>query len=91
MNKKIYIQWDEYDRIFDEWVMVVFKRITNVDTKKFDKAIGIKYTSDGSNDINGFGYFFEVENDEKFMLAVLKFQIDFKNSVDKNPKITYNP
>jgi hypothetical protein len=83
MLKEVYIDWGEYERIFHEWVMCIFKRITDVDTTKFDKAIGLKYKSDmDSSDINDLenwnGYIFEVVDEEKFMLAVLKFSVIFK-------------
>lgn len=81
MLKEVYIEWTEYERILHEWVMYIFKKITDVDWRKFDKAIGIKYKADKHyEDTNEWaGYIFEVVDEEKFMLAVLKFSIDFKN------------
>jgi len=80
MAKEIYIEWTEYERIFHEWVMYIFKRITDVDTTKFDKAIGLKYKSDmDSSDLEQWsGHIFKVVDEQKFMLAVLKFSIDFQ-------------
>lgn len=80
MEKEIYIEWTEYERIFHEWVMYIFKKITDVDPTKFDRAIGLKYKKDKDNeDTNEWdGYIFEVIDEQKFMLAVLKFSIDFQ-------------
>jgi len=83
MLKEVYIVWGEYERILHEWVMSIFKKITDVDATKFDKAIGLKYKFDmDSSDIDDLeqwsGYIFEVVDEQKFMLAVLKFSIDFQ-------------
>ena len=91
MLKEVYIEWGEYERIFHEWVKSIFTRITDVDPVKFDKAIGIKYKADkGSSNIDDIeewtGYLFEVVNEEKFMLAVLKFSINFENMLTENQK-----
>lgn len=76
MLKEVYIDWGEYERILHEWVISIFKKITDVDSTKFDKAIGLKYKSE--QDDNNNDYQFEVVDEEKFMLAVLKFSINFE-------------
>jgi hypothetical protein len=79
MTKEISIEWVEYERVFHEWVMSIFKKITDVDPTKFDKAIGIKYITD--DDVHSWtGYIFEVVDEQKFMLAVIKFSIKFEKN-----------
>jgi hypothetical protein len=83
MTKQIYIEWEEYERVFHEWVMSIFKKITDVDPTKFDKAIGIKYIKDDDNDPDKWhGYIFEVVDEQKFMLAIIKFLIKFEKAID---------
>ncbi len=82
MTKEISIEWEEYERVFHEWVMSIFKKITDVDPTKFDKAIGIKYITDDEDNNCWHGYIFEVVDEQKFMLAVIKFSIKFEKDVD---------
>ena len=62
--------------------MLIFKKITDVDPTKFDKAIGIKYITDVEDSIWWTGCIFEVVDEQKFMLAVIKFSIKFEKDVD---------
>lgn len=68
----VHISESEYYRIYFLWVQSVFKKFIN-DLKsydKFEKAVGI----DSTNQLD----IYELVDEQKFFLAVIKFSIDFK-------------
>ena len=79
--KKITINYDDYDDAYTKWVLDVFKKFHDESTltNKFDKAIGIRYaTTDIGNAIEA-GLLFEVLDEKKLFLAVIKYELKFLN------------
>lgn len=75
--KKVLIDLEDYDKAAQNWVKEVFKKIhfePNI-YDKFEKAIGIKY----EDTKNGFQYIFDVVNEKKFLISILKYSIKFEN------------
>ena len=75
--KKIKIDLDDYDKAAQLWVKDVFKKYYYDQEiyDKFERAIDIKYveTKDGHQ------YVFDVLNEKKFLISVLKYSINFDN------------
>lgn len=75
--KKIKIDLEDYDRAAQQWIRDVFKKLHYEPEiyDKFERAIGIKY----ENTKHGYQYIFEVVNEKKFLISVLKYSIKFEN------------
>lgn len=74
----IKIDNDEYDRICSEWTKIIFGKIhyeSDLESK-FDRSLGIYFLRDFGKD--SMSMVFEIKNEKKFMLAVMKYSIKFK-------------
>ena len=73
--KKISINLEDYELAAHNWIKQVFKRLHHEPEiyEKFDRAIGLKYI----NTKDGYKYCFEVLDEKKFLISVLKYSINF--------------